>query len=483
MLERTTFFPLLNHDTRQFTGSSTCSMSSHIRRRSSLAQTSFEATLRTEPSGEPADLPTPHIGPTTPTESSMPPPPVYAIAHHSRTSSEHSRKPNRLSLSFPVAPSPTLDSPRPTPTSSNITSFPPTPSDVITASASDPAALLVAVASQERRVLEIREELAKAEGDLNQLKKQWQIHEATRKRAEIRNTAQLQPLSSVVTDGRSSLDDPSTRQSLDLDRKKALLANVPKDRKRKVFSGGHARTLSLLSPERQTFNPANASFTADKQQTGSPQETTISETTIPDTSQGISKISSSRASARHTYQGGVSYSAKQIADGMRSGLWTFIEDLRQATVGDEGVTGPKKRPSIDSLKKVPSRKGSKGSLRGRRGHSPRHSPSSRNRESLRSVNNVHIDATGSIWPNERRDSSKSPAGLTVKPISLAPPDDDDGWSNWDSPESKSPIRWSGSSLSERDPTTPSHKAGDAYPVKYVDTNRDANRQADKLQNP
>lgn len=62
---------------------------------------------------------------------------------------------------------------------------------------------------------------------------------------------------------------------------------------------------------------------------------------------------------------------KQMASDLREGLWTFLEDIRQATVGEEGINGTQTRtlsPSVaalappnerkrDSLGKSPSREG------------------------------------------------------------------------------------------------------------------------------
>jgi septal ring factor EnvC (AmiA/AmiB activator) len=67
----------------------------------------------------------------------------------------------------------------------------------------DSNGFLVALAGQERRVLELKEELQKAEDELKRLKKQWAHHEAHKKKAEIRHVEQLQPLQTVVTGGSS----------------------------------------------------------------------------------------------------------------------------------------------------------------------------------------------------------------------------------------------------------------------------------------
>lgn len=53
----------------------------------------------------------------------------------------------------------------------------------------------------------MREELQKAQGDLEKLKKQWATHEATKKRNEIRHVEALQPLKTSMSAAVSSHDD------------------------------------------------------------------------------------------------------------------------------------------------------------------------------------------------------------------------------------------------------------------------------------
>lgn len=60
----------------------------------------------------------------------------------------------------------------------------------------DSNTFLTALASQERRVLELKEELHKAETELEKLKRQWTTHEAARKRNELRQLEPLQYVSS-----------------------------------------------------------------------------------------------------------------------------------------------------------------------------------------------------------------------------------------------------------------------------------------------
>jgi hypothetical protein len=473
LTQRASFFPLLDHESSQLSQNTICAMASHNRRRSSIDRASVESILTSGATGQPAAPPSPHVG-NSPNMAnfvtSLPPRPA---PRHSRALSYTPHRPNHLSLSFPVATSSYgTESTRPTPTSSNTSSFPATPADSMPApSPNDPTGFLVALAGQERKVLELKEELQKAEVELTKLKKQWAVHEAHKKTGEIRHLEQLQPLQGAVTSGGSPIKEAGTslRQSVELDRRKALLSNIniPKESRRKVISGGHARALSLLSPDRSNYTQP---FPPVQESRGDGNGLPTS-TTMPDTSQGITKISSNRA--RHSYQSGVTHGAKQIAEDVKAGLWTFLEDLRQATVGDEAVNGTTNRASLDPSQPGPNHRGSKSSLlsneRGRPRQSPRANTSTRTWDSLTGTNLAHLDASGALWPDadQANPPSKAPNQKIGKILSLAPQpldDLDEDWSNWDSPVPKSPIRWSGSTEMS-DPTTPSHEVVDDRGIK------------------
>lgn len=456
-----------------------CTMASHHRRRSSLERASIESILKSGEPGQPAAPPSSHVG-NSPNRAyfAMAPPPRTNI-NHSRALSYNPRRPNRLSLSFPVAPSTNSnESSRPTPTSSNIPSFPPTPAGVIPENVpNDASSFLVALAAQERRVLELKEELGKAEMELKTLKRQWASHESHKKKAEIRHVEPLQPLQTVVSGG-SGEETITTRQSTELDRRRAaLLGNltIPKENRRK-FSGAHTRTLSLLSPERSNFREPRPFPAVDESRSETPSlsrtATLPTMRTMPDTSQGITRISQATNRARHSYQSGMTQGAKQIAEDVKAGLWTFLDDLRQATVGDEAVHGTTNRASLDPNVSTPVRRGSKASQPGaervKRNPSPK-TLSPRTWDSL-TGNSSLMDAAGALWPELDQplepSTSKANTKKASKTISLAPALDDldDDWSNWDSPTPKSP-RWSASTTLS-DPATPSNGNVDEN-VTYV----------------
>lgn len=395
--------------------------------------------------------------------------PPRPTSRHTRAQSYTQRRPNRLSLSFPVTTSNGSGSnsdARNTPTSSNTPSFPPPAAESVPASPNDSNGFLVALAGQERRVLELKEELQKAEGELATLKVRWASHERAKKRAEIRHIQPLQPLQSVVTDGtRPNEDIDASRQSAELDRRKALLSTIAREPRRKVISGGHTRTLSLLSPDRsnytQPFPPVQESAAEGRDS---------SRGTIPDTSKGITKIRS-----RHSYQSGVTGvtdNARQIAVDVKAGLWTFLEDLRQATVGDEPITGKSYPQGRDSPRSVPRRRDSPNPQamgEGEQSTRPaKRDLSPRTWDSLTGANSVLLDAGGSYYIDARRGSKSAPPDVKEDVAKPFPPDADeldDSWGDWDSPVPVSP-RWSGSTELSG-PATPSTVHPENRSVKSV----------------
>ena len=120
---------------------------------------------------------------------------------------------------------------------------------------------LTLLAGQERKVLELKEELQRAEADLQILKKQWAAHEANKKRDELRQVKKLQPISlDDVTGGETTgteddVDDERRRKRALVERSYANQAatgtngvsGLSRKGSKRVFEGGrHTRTLSLL---------------------------------------------------------------------------------------------------------------------------------------------------------------------------------------------------------------------------------------------
>lgn len=273
-----------------------------------------------------------------------------------------SRPSKRLTLSFPIL-LPTSQPDRHQSPSPNHT----TPADsirnsprlhMIAASPTDSNTFLTSLAAQERHVLELREELQKAESDLSLLKRQWAQHEAGKKKDELRHIERLQSLPithPAVMDGhvenggtpaavlRASLESGTDRP-------------VVRKSTQRVFAGSrHTRALSLLSP---------GAMTNSSTQSGPFEEALSPRVTATDIHSKHPPLSrsSTRVSAEQSIGFGLTYkrlaerrsmqppakdvivnSGKKMASDLREGLWTFFEDIRQATVGEEGINGVETR--------------------------------------------------------------------------------------------------------------------------------------------
>ncbi|CUS10598.1 unnamed protein product [Tuber aestivum] len=271
---------------------------------------------------------------------------------HTRSSSITTSVPTRkrLSLSFPILPasstprnaSPVTNSPP------SYTFHAPTPG-IEDITPDDPMAFLTALAAQERRVLELKEELGKAETELGRMKRQWAVHEATRKFHDVAPPiGRLRPLDTSVTcDDREKIVSPTREQ---YNARKATLNSLNGAGARKVLpSQRHQRTLSLLSTDRNVYKQpfAQPSDLADGSPTsdhlpGVRRSQTFAQTSTPLSSSASAtprplSMSDFPRSAGQKGQEALLRTGKQMAEDFKEGLWTFIEDLRQATVGDEGI--------------------------------------------------------------------------------------------------------------------------------------------------
>ena len=196
--------------------------------------------------------------------------------------------------------------------------------------ASNSNSFLTALAAQERRVLELKEELQKAETDLEKLKKQWAAHEATRKRNEAKQLEQLRPLKAARLEMSPIGEDEVSMKPRELERRKTLSSST-KTTQRKVFEGSrHVRTLSLLSTagSKTNGNSEDRRIHANTEDAVSPSSTADSDISIRQGSKAIHKTSDKDVFLE---------TGKQIVGDFRQGFWTFVEDLRQVTVGDDNV--------------------------------------------------------------------------------------------------------------------------------------------------
>lgn len=403
-----------------------------------------------------------------------PPPPVDDAlwspassfgARSTRSLSTTSRNSNRLSLTLPIAPPSNYPS-RPTPINTNTPSFPPTPKDTpLVRSPTDANDFIHAIAAQERRVLEIREDLKNAEAELTRLKKQWGAFDSVRKRNAMVNGEPLRPASSVHSSPATD-DVEATRRSIELDRRRTMMMSqqlnkegTPNSGRRRVIRGGHTRALSLLSPTKpQEFHLLDLDDPLDAHKPpvkdSEPHLQHLGRSSPITVAQLNKRASWAPRSASPNSNNGV----KQMAEDFKAGLWTFVDDLRQVAVGDEPINGGgvQRRGSnrmSDGDKDVDTIRASVTSARPRLSSTfsdVTPTPTSRFCDPLKESDTANLG-------RPRRTNSKRTKHFSWTPLSVDSFDDSD-WSNWDSPVSSSP-RWSGTTVNG-DMITPIPEKGD-----------------------
>ncbi|KAK8154063.1 hypothetical protein BC567DRAFT_267332 [Phyllosticta citribraziliensis] len=353
---------------------------------------------------------------------------------HADAASRHTK---RLSLNFPVQPAaanPSIPTPRSRPASWIGTSpvrspeHPPHSPD---------ANFFTALAAQERRVLELREELAKAEDTLTELKKQWATHEAARLGQKgVYGFHPLQPVDTVLANGLFD-DDPEgpSWAEKEMERRRMIL-HGQRQSNRKVFSGSrHTRTLSLLSPTKS----------ADDGSFSTAMDATLDEPSInpPRGRSSTTPVDSSRE--RTVSQDGTSEAllrtGRQMASDLKDGIITFWGDLRQAAIGDEAAASPPRSTPHQNGRRLTNDAGlsrSRTVNTGRRKSKSIH-PSG-DSSSL-------IDIETNFWKEHGIEAVRAPQPAITKPTPTKSPqktlrsqpssqtlDDASGWEDWDATE-------------------------------------------------
>ena len=234
--------------------------------------------------------------------------------------------------------------------------------------------------------MELREDLQKAESQLLGLKRQWATFEAKKKHAELRNkTVKMQNVSSRSAKTEDDEAERAKRREV-RERKLKELADREvaghersdsngNNGKRKVLAGRHTRTLSLLQNQahvdsaqtggrRKNRTESSASTTQqpgsatsdighqDQENRGGHRPSLSRQPTLQDLiasgATGAAQLNFGKTykdlaqAGRKSLPPGTDVlvkQGKQVYDGINQGFWTFVEDIRQATVGDEPVNG------------------------------------------------------------------------------------------------------------------------------------------------
>ena len=350
-----------------------------------------------------------------------------------------------MSPSLPSAQSSSSNSRVHTP----LSSFPTTPVTFTRPSSPDKKPLeptdsngfLTALAAHERRVLELKEELQKAEMELEKLKKEWAAHEAMKKRNELQQSEQLQVMKASVPLPPSVED--SKRAIKEVDRRKRAGSSSVRSSQRKVFSGSrHTRTLSLLSPKDtpKTTQPVT-NMTAEgslcKLPAGFRVAHTPSEHLRPQ-----SMCQPSNSCDRPTDKDVILETGKQIVGDFRHGLWTFLEDLRQVTVGEEVSTAAARSGPHDARHNGRRSTPVKTQARKVGGHATVDDRSGRAQDRPRQHRDDIFKQPKHALIQEAPTNTTELSNDQTAVLGQADPnssDSDDEWDTWDTPVAKSAV--------------------------------------------
>lgn len=407
--------------------------------------------------------------------------------------STHPSRPNRFSVQFPIQPAASaLQSPARTSFSPvrepNLSTSPDIPEPV--ANGASDRNYLHLIAAQERRVLELKEELHRAEADLNQLKREWARYEVNKKREDANRFTRLQPLKTALpdTDRYGDEDGSSAWLQQEMERRKALMS-ANRTTNRTVLPGQrHTRTLSLLSPGRENPNPdpfpsrappprkdslknrARQSEDGGAQQERPPLVQRSSTTSDMHSQRGSDGLTAEERNMNHE---ALLRAGKKVATDFKDGLWTFWEDLRQATVGEEAMAVPSQAPSKKSSTQTIRKQSSRNSLRESSKSSNSNGAGSSAVARKQSAAGLPDLANPSFWtehgitpqtsgPAPTKKASTSKQAKRLSAVSS------DGWDTWDD----SPVQSrSSSSVTSEALTLPSTVSGSPRPS--VNRNRDS----------
>ncbi|KJZ71773.1 hypothetical protein HIM_08858 [Hirsutella minnesotensis 3608] len=350
---------------------------------------------------------------------------AMSTARPSQPESAPCRSSKRLSFTLPIA-QPTGDRTRPPPISAAPASMPPTPIETPTVpSTSDANEFIIAIAAQERRVLELREELVQAEKALVELKERWAAGDSCPQGGVGRAVERPASIGPVMSDDTSI----ASRRSVELDRRRMLLQNQSQNQnqstptqgnRRRVIRGGHTRALSLLSPARSTSEFPFADSNSPGQ--GGPRS---------------AGLASKRASwqPRSVQNSPI---VPQFMEDFKVGFRAFVEDIRQITVGDEPVASQYsgRAPLPQHPGSAPSRGTHRGLDRSFGGFVP-----------LNTGSNMGTPTPASRFTASSQDKSRSAKSkhFSWTPLGLESMDDND-FSNWESPAPVKSPRWSDSTI-------------------------------------
>lgn len=343
--------------------------------------------------------------------------------------------------------------------------------------------------------MELKEELCKAETELAALKGQWTTFEAKKKQTEIRTkTVRMGPVSPKTSVDLDAAERTRRREAREA-RLKELQgigddlgrSNSGKRNGQRVFTGSHTRALSLLQNTADA-HPHTSTETMSRQRVTIRDDTgriATNENTDPsDPGLFVSNLPARPSVSRQptlqdllastalpspvklgrTYKDLAAASkkslppgtdevlkqGKQVYQGLNQGFWNFVEDIRQATVGDEAV-----QPEPQPERVIRKKKSQKRIIdevqtcdkhgRGESGRHPARDAHKQDKDNFWSEFGLSTPKSKKVPPTSRRDSevkagrthdheshssidSRRPPSLLADLMDIN--EDDEAWDNW-----------------------------------------------------
>ncbi|KAK9429928.1 hypothetical protein V1505DRAFT_137682 [Lipomyces doorenjongii] len=272
----------------------------------------------------------------------------------------------RLSLSIPTAPapsSPVAEEPSSVEPDLFVSPKLPTVSKVSTEPAiyEDSTDFLTLLATKQRRVLELREELSKAEVDLKELQQQWSAHED-----RTRRSVQLQAVTGLPNGARNRLSFDGSRPG-NSGRKtmSTMLASNPSittstDNRREGGTGfGRLLSPSFPFPSPPKTAPSGRPFAP---RTSSLNDTTSTPASVSTATPGAINYPGINEEFEYDFDNNnnvnipiradeVIHMGRKLAEGINNHLWNLFDDIKQAAIGEDLSAGPTaaKRVSVNAV--------------------------------------------------------------------------------------------------------------------------------------
>ncbi|KAK9486935.1 hypothetical protein V1527DRAFT_29763 [Lipomyces starkeyi] len=272
----------------------------------------------------------------------------------------------RLSLSIPTAPapsSPVAEEPSSVEPDLFVSPKLPTVSKISTEPAiyEDSTDFLTLLATKQRRVLELREELSKAEVDLKELQQQWSAHED-----RTRRSVQLQAVTGLPNGARNRLSFDSSR--LGNNGRKTVTAGLASDPSittatdnRREAGTGFGRLLSpsfpfpsppKTAPSGRPFAPRTSSLNDTASMPASVSTATPGAINYPGINEELEYDFDNNNNVNIPIRADeVIHMGRKLAEGINNHLWNLFDDIKQAAIGEDLSAGPTaaKRVSVNAV--------------------------------------------------------------------------------------------------------------------------------------